>query len=106
MYKIFIDTTQRYEKTVRLVQSDKLIDEIKGDFDIVSGIRDILERHKLKPSDIKLYEANPGPGSFTGIKVGVTIANVLNWATGNRSLKNLIMPRYGSAPTITTRKKK
>ncbi len=38
-----------------------------------------LHSLNLVISDITDIEVNPGPGSFTGTRVGVTIANALGW---------------------------
>lgn len=104
MYKIVIDATDRFNKSVSLLKDDQLIDAKAGDIDIVSVIKDLLEEHRLVLGDIECLEANAGPGSFTGIKVGVTIANVLNWALEKNC--PVIEPEYGRAPNISERKKR
>ena len=38
----------------------------------------ILRKHKLIIKDIASIQVNRGPGSFTGLKVGVVIANTLS----------------------------
>jgi len=40
-------------------------------------IEQVLQKHKLTLKDITGIQINPGPGSFTGIRVGLTIANTL-----------------------------
>lgn len=40
----------------------------------------LLRKHKLKTSDIDKIEANIGPGSFTGLRVGISVANALSFA--------------------------
>ena len=50
---------------------------------------------------MEIYDVNKGPGSFTGIKIGVTIANVLNWALGKKKISELVVPDYGREPNIT-----
>lgn len=40
-------------------------------------IEKILKKNKLKFSDLKEIEVKTGPGSFTGIRVGVSVANAL-----------------------------
>ena len=40
-------------------------------------IEKILKEKKIKLQDITEIQVNPGPGSFTGIRVGLTIANTL-----------------------------
>src|SRR5258706_8340697 len=39
----------------------------------------LLKEHKLKITDITAIEVNPGPGSFTGLRVGIAIANALGF---------------------------
>ena len=100
MYKIYIDTTKRYEKKVALLKNGKEVDAIKGDVDTVASIRDILGRNSLELKDISKFESNPGPGSFTGIKIGITVANVLYWVLGKKKIEGLAKPEYGGKPNI------
>ena len=44
---------------------------------LIPKIRDILKENKLLISDIDAIGVNIGPGSFTGIRAGITIARVL-----------------------------
>lgn len=39
----------------------------------------LLKEHNLELKDISAIEVNPGPGSFTGLRVGITIANTLGF---------------------------
>lgn len=41
-----------------------------------------LEKHKLSLSDLAEIKVNPGPGSFTGLRVGAAVANALGWLLG------------------------
>lgn len=105
MYKILIDSTERYEKSVKLVKnSGEIVAEKKGDIDLVSVIAELLKTNGLNPKDIEMFEVNPGPGSFTGLKIGTTIANVLNWALGKKKSNELTYPNYGREPNITLKK--
>lgn len=101
MYKIYIDTTQRFLHVIRLIKDGAVVDEVTGDLDVTSEIAQLLKKHKLKPEDISDYESNPGPGSFMGIKMGITVVNVLNFILGKRSLDKLEQPEYGREPNIT-----
>lgn len=79
MKVLYIDTTTSYLYTGIVVEG-KLIEEIQTDFgkDLSSvalkKISEMLEKSNLKPNDIDKIIAVNGPGSFTGIRVGVTIA--------------------------------
>ena len=44
---------------------------------LIPKIRDVLKEHNLLVSDIDAIGVNVGPGSFTGIRAGITIARVL-----------------------------
>ena len=100
MYKVYLDTSDRYKKSARLLKDGEVIDEVAGEADPVVMIRELLQRAKLAPADILEFEANPGPGSFTGLKIGVTVVSVLNWALGRKTIKQLQMPEYGAEPNI------
>lgn len=55
--------------------------------DLLSTINGILKNNKLKLENLKGILVNQGPGSFTGTRVGVTVANTLAWS--------LDIPVYG-----------
>ena len=40
-------------------------------------IESILSVHGLTPSDIDLFAASTGPGSFTGVRIGVSCAKAM-----------------------------
>ncbi len=79
MKVLYIDTTTSYLYT-GIVVDGKLIVEIKKEFgkdlsrQALSKISDMIKQAKLKPTDIDKIMVVNGPGSFTGIRVGVTIA--------------------------------
>jgi tRNA threonylcarbamoyladenosine biosynthesis protein TsaB len=91
--ELFIDTTNNkkikvgldgkvYTKTVKTKEAQKLL----------VFIDEILKRHKKSLAQIKSIRVNTGPGSFTGTRVGVSVANAIGWALGifvnNKSLKD------------------
>jgi hypothetical protein len=103
MYKILIDATDRYNKKVSLDKDGVVMDAVVGDIDIVAMISYLLEKNVINLSDISEFISKSGEGSFTGLKIGATIANVLNWALGKKPLSELEYPDYGRAPNITPR---
>ncbi len=42
-------------------------------------VEKLLQKNKLSLQDITEIQVNPGPGSFTGLRVGVAIANTLGF---------------------------
>jgi len=104
-YKIYIDTSKRDEKEVKLVEIKDGIEKVlgvkSGKIDVTASIRDLLLENNLKLGDISEFIPNLGPGSFTGLKMGVTISNVLNFMLGRKPLKNLDYPNYGGEPNIS-----
>ena len=104
-YKIYIDSSQRDEKEVKLTKTvggeERVLQNKKGNVDIVGTIRDFLKKEKKKVGNISEFIPNLGPGSFTGLKIGVTVSNVLNWFNRKKSLDNLDYPEYGGEPNIS-----
>lgn len=47
--------------------------------DLLLAIEGILKNNKLTLKNLKAILVNVGPGSFTGTRVGVTVANTLVW---------------------------
>ena len=58
------------------------------------AIEELFERVQLKPVDIDAIAVSEGPGSYTGVRIGVSIAKTLAWTlkkplVGVSSLKTL-----------------
>jgi len=46
---------------------------------VLPMIEEILREHKLRLTDITAITVVTGPGSFTGLRVGATVANALGY---------------------------
>ena len=79
--KLYIDTSdgqkiivgiddKRFKTDARQEKAQKLL----------PFINEILKKEGKKIKEIKEIEVNTGPGSFTGLRVGVSVANALGWA--------------------------
>ncbi len=81
--KLYIDSTD----------SDKLViglDEVKiettahqrASQKLLPEIQKLLKKEGKTLKDLTEIEVNPGPGSFTGIRVGISVANALGFTLG------------------------
>ena len=81
---LIIDTTNNKEMTVGLKIDGKEIIE-KRPLDtrkaqvVLPMLEEMLTKHQLCLENLTEIEVNPGPGSFTGIRVGLSIANTLGF---------------------------
>lgn len=48
--------------------------------ELITSIKAVLEEPHWKPSDIELIAVSAGPGSYTGLRVGITCAKALAYA--------------------------
>ena len=79
--KLYIDTHDN-KKTVVGLDGD-IIEKVTGpdkSQPVLSLIDQTIKKHHKNLSDITEIEVETGPGSFTGLKVGVAIANALGWS--------------------------
>lgn len=96
---LYLDTSDRFKNTVRLGDKSLETDDILG------GIKKLLEARSAKPEDVEEIEAFPGPGSFTGLRIGCAIVNAMNYALGKLTdYGGLVFPFYGKEPNISQRK--
>lgn len=85
MTTLYIDTTNNQKVIVALTIDGKK-DEIKKPLErkkaqiVLELVSDLLKKHELNLHEIDKINVNPGPGSFTGVRVGVSIANALSFA--------------------------
>ena len=79
--KLYIDTATHNKIVIGI--NDKRFEAItkeKSSQQLLPFIHETLMKNKFKLDDINEIEVNTGPGSFTGLRVGVAVANALGWA--------------------------
>lgn len=73
--------------SVALMEDEKLLGEYSinnkktHSQKLMVMIDEIMKALDIKPSDIDVFAASIGPGSFTGLRIGVTTAKALAYAT-------------------------
>lgn len=82
-----IDTAETKRTTVRLEVDNKIADELFQEQGIKSQvllplIDKLLKNNNIMLDDLSAIQVNPGPGSFTGLRVGLSVANTLGWTLG------------------------
>jgi len=82
-----VDTTSEYG-SLALSRDEELIDEVlvhapKGFAHLLYGhLAELLGRHAFKTAEIACFAAASGPGSFTGVRVGLACVKGLAEAVG------------------------
>lgn len=77
--KLTIDTHDR-EKIIIKLNEKEFVSTKKQASDILSLIKASLIKEKKELKDISEVFVHTGPGSYTGIRVGATIAQTLAWS--------------------------
>ena len=81
MISMFIDTSLS-DVSIALIKDGKLLSKINNNIPgqhsvyVTKYIDDILKENNLSPKDVDEIIVVNGPGSFTGIRIGVTIAKM------------------------------
>jgi tRNA threonylcarbamoyl adenosine modification protein YeaZ len=78
--KLYIDTSDR-EKIVVGIDGKRFETNVqeRRSQKILPFIIETISKNGFKLQDIAEIEAATGPGSFTGLRIGVSIANTLGW---------------------------
>ena len=123
--------TDQAESQLCLFDDQKKVDELVWESyrtladTIHLKIKELLDKNKLNLNDIKGLICFKGPGSFTGLRIGLTVANALAYSlncpiistTGKKwqqdGIKKLLngqnekvaLPFYGAEANITKPKK-
>lgn len=97
-----INTTKREEVIVELWENKKQKDKIvitqkTGSQALLPAIAKILKKNKIWFKDLSGVDVATGPGSFTGTRVGVAVANAMGFALNipvNGKLDKIAIPVY------------
>lgn len=82
---LYIDTSSSY-LYAGIVEGEKLVCEVKKEFghslseEALPEIALLFTKNYIEPSSINKIIVVDGPGSFTGIRIGITIAKVYAWS--------------------------
>jgi len=84
---LYINTKDQKKVLVSLRKKGKIIKSLSkqnkyGSQVLLPLISKILGQEKMNFKDIKEIAVETGPGSFTGLRVGVAVANALGFALG------------------------
>jgi len=78
--KLEIDTTESDKVSINL--DGKKYEAQKKDRksqELLKLIDKALKEQDKTPSDLSEISINPGPGSYTGLRVGLSVANTMSW---------------------------
>ena len=89
MKTLFVDSSRK-NLSIALVDNNELLlvsnveSYNKHSNYLINEIKNILNKFNLEPKDIDNYIVLNGPGSFTGVRVGVTVCKTLAWALSKK----------------------
>ncbi len=93
---------------------------------LISNIENLLSENSQELADISQVFVYKGPGSFTGLRIGITVANTLGYVLAvpvlggqgegwlaaeqgaslpQKELSNLVIPNYGAGANVTAPRK-
>ena len=85
MKTLYIDTSSSF-LYAGILEDTNILQEVKKEFgqdlskEALPEIDKLFKKAKLNPKDINKIVVVNGPGSFTGIRIGITIAKTYAWA--------------------------
>lgn len=83
--KLAIDSSRRERLIIGLVEGEKGVvsREVEAQFGsqvLLRAVEEIFKEAGIRWSDISAVEVATGPGSYTGVRVGVSVANAIGYA--------------------------
>ncbi|WP_432798615.1 tRNA (adenosine(37)-N6)-threonylcarbamoyltransferase complex dimerization subunit type 1 TsaB [Poriferisphaera sp. WC338] len=71
-----------------LIETQELPQKKRHNVDLMETVDQLFTKHNLKPNDLSEVYLSSGPGSFTGLRIGIAVAKMLSLA-GNVRLVNV-----------------
>ena len=107
MYQLLLDSSNVY-LSVGLAKDGKVVDKIfyeawqRQSEMMVTEIDNILKRNKIDKSELDAVIVGAGPGSYTGVRIGVTIAKTIAYALKIKlyAKSSLSLLKHPEFPTI------
>lgn len=81
---LYLDTSSSFLYT-SIIENDEIVAEIKERLDkdlsteALPKISEMFEKNNISPDEIERIIVVNGPGSFTGVRIGLTIAKTFAW---------------------------
>ena len=82
--RLFINTTVAKKAVVSLIAKDGGVIAQEEAEEPLLAVDRLLKKTKTNLEDIEEIFSHPGPGSFTGLRVGAAVAQTLNFALGKK----------------------
>lgn len=107
MYQLLLDSSNVY-LAVGIAKDGKVVDSIfynawqRQSELMVNEIENIFKRNNIDKKDLDAVVVGIGPGSYTGVRIGVTIAKTIAYALKIKvyAKSSLSLLRCGEDPTI------
>ena len=75
-----------------LVEATIFSAQMRHAVELLPTIESLCKRHQVSPSDLAEVYVSGGPGSFTGLRLGITVARTLAWAGRSRQVRCVRVP--------------
>jgi tRNA threonylcarbamoyladenosine biosynthesis protein TsaB len=82
--KLFINTTIAKKAVCSLLDEKGKVVSKEVAQDPLIALDRLLKKSRTKLEDLDEISSHPGPGSFTGLRVGASVAQALNFALGKK----------------------
>ena len=85
MISLFLDTCSQMIR-IGILFDNELVDYLEFQNDnklsekLLPAIKEMVDKNNYKVNDLNRIYISVGPGSFTGIRIGVTVAKVMAWS--------------------------